>query len=241
MAVFNAEGLYYKELNEEVRECPDSFIEIENVMGQRYIGAGATDKRFLIHGIPGNALGALLDGATIEVDDNAQDAVGDTMNDGRIIVRGSVGDACGYAMRGGKIYIKGKAGYRAGIHMKAYHEKQPLLIIGENAGSFLGEYLAGGTIIVLGLKQKGKAPVGYFCGTGMHGGRIYLRCDEAPFDLPPQVSCRDAGEEEKADIAEKISEYCRLFGLCAEKLLEEHFFTLEPNSANPYKQLYTNV
>lgn len=49
-------------------------------------------------------------------------------------------DATGYAMRGGKIFVRGNAGYRAGIHMKAYKDKTPVLVIGGKAGSFLGEY-----------------------------------------------------------------------------------------------------
>mgnify|MGYP002508363490 CR=1 FL=1 len=43
------------------------------------------------------------------------------------------------------------AGYRAGIHMKAYKDKVPVMVIGGTAGSFLGEYQAGGVIVVLGL------------------------------------------------------------------------------------------
>lgn len=239
--VIDAKDKYFKDLNDEIRRCKDSAIQLYNVMGQRFIGAGSSGKSFVINGVPGNALGAYLDSSKIEVLDNAQDAVGDTMNDGEIIIHGSVGDACGYAMRGGKIYIQGKAGYRAGIHMKAYKEKQPLLIIGEAAGSFLGEYLAGGTIIVLGIGMEGKPPVGYFCGTGMHGGRIYLRADYAPADLPPQVSYRTAADEDKKEIASRISEYCVIFNIDKDEVMRHNFLVLEPNSANPYKQLYTNV
>lgn len=105
--------------------------------------------------MPGNALGAYLNGAEITVSGNAQDAVGDTMNEGKIVVHGQIGDAAGYAMRGGRIYIKGNAGYRAGIHMKAYKDKKPIMVIGGRAGSFLGEYQAGGIIIVLGLNIDG--------------------------------------------------------------------------------------
>ena len=89
-------------------------------IGQRYIGAGAGEGDYAIDQVPGNALGAYLDGAKIEVFCNAQDATGDTMNDGEIIVHGSSGDATGYAMRGGSIYIEKDAGYRCGIHMKEY-------------------------------------------------------------------------------------------------------------------------
>ena len=87
------------------------------------------------------------------------------------ITDGSIGDAAGYAMRGGRIYVRGDAGYRAGIHMKAYQNKIPLLIIGGCAGSFLGEYQAGGIIVVLGLERKGRRIVGNFPCTGMHGGQ----------------------------------------------------------------------
>jgi len=125
--------------------------------------------------------------------------------------------------------------------MKAYKEKQPLIIIGESAGSFLGEYQAGGTIIVLGLGLQGKQCVGYFCGTGMHGGKIYLAEDLPPVDLPPQVACREAGEADLKDISEKITEYCTIFSLDKEEVMSHHFLVLEPNSANPYKQLYTNI
>ena len=138
----------------------------QTVLGQRYLANGAASGRYLLRGTPGNALGAFLDGASVELFGNAQDATGDTMNDGEIIIHGNTGDACGYAMRGGSIYILGNAGYRAGIHMKAYGDKAPLLVIGGRAGSFLGEYQAGGTILVLGLGcGKESAPVGYFTGS----------------------------------------------------------------------------
>ena len=69
-------------------------------------------------------------------------------------------------MRGGEIFVNGNAGYRAGIHMKAYREKKPILVIGGRTGSFLGEYQAGGLIIVLGLNDDGKNIVGNFPCTG---------------------------------------------------------------------------
>ena len=172
---------------------------------------------------------------------NAQDATGDTMNEGAIIVHGSCGDGTGYAMRGGKLYIRDSAGYRCGIHMKAFESKQPLLIIGDRAGSFLGEYQAGGTIIVLGMNQEGKAPVGYFCGTGMHGGAIYLRCDTLPQSLPPQVAVRDANEDDKALLFELLDEYCAIFKLDKAQLLASHFYVLNANSTTPYRMMYTNV
>ena len=59
--------------------------------------------------------------------------------------------------------------------MKAYKEKIPVMIIGGHTGSFLGEYQAGGIIIVLGINTVGKPIVGNFPCTGMHGGKMFLR------------------------------------------------------------------
>lgn len=229
----------FEELNEQIRISSETDFTLYNVNGQRYIGCGLKGRNITINGVPGNALGAVLDGSTIVVNNNAQDATGDTMNDGKIFIKGDCGDAVGYAMRGGAIYILGSAGYRAGIHMKAYQEKQPLIVIGERVGSFLGEYQAGGTIIVLGLHQGGRPPVGYFCGTGMHGGHIYLRCDTVPIDLPAQVVARDATDEDKALVGEYIEPFCKKFSLDKEEVLSHHYFVLSPNSSTPYKQLYT--
>ena len=76
-------------------------------------------------------------------------------------------------MRGGKIFVKGDTGYRTGIHMKEYKDKKPSCCSGRKNGKFLGEYLAGGIIIVLGLYSE-DCPVGNFTGTGMHGSQIYI-------------------------------------------------------------------
>ena len=160
MTQLHADGKHFQLLNEEIHTCMDTDIELTGCMGQRYIASGLSGKHLRIHGIPGNALGAYLNGAEITVRSSAQDAVGDTMNAGQITITGSSGDATGYAMRGGRIFVRGNVGYRAGIHMKAYQEKVPVIIVGGETGCFLGEYQAGGTIIVLGLGSGLKAPVG---------------------------------------------------------------------------------
>ena len=236
--MLDAKNIAAKELCESIKRDQSTAMEIEHVNGQRYLAAGLGKKKLTLHGTPGNALGAYLSGATVIVQGNAQDATGDTMNDGAIIIHGSSGDATGYAMRGGRIYVKGNAGYRAGIHMKAYREKQPVLIIGGKAGSFLGEYQAGGIIIVLGLNGDGKAPVGRFVGTGMHGGKMLLRCDELPYDLPKQVAARKAAAADLEAVDQYLSEYCAAFGLNQADVEAANFFVLEPNTQNPYRQMY---
>ena len=76
--LLNVKDLDYKALNEALRQNSGD-ITIENCCGQRFIAAGMTDKNITINGVPGNALGAYLNGSTIIVNANAQDAVGDTM------------------------------------------------------------------------------------------------------------------------------------------------------------------
>ena len=237
MMSINAEGRDYQELNEQIREAGNS-CTITNCCGHRFLAAGMSNKEITIEGIPGNALGAYLNGAKITVYANAQDAVGDTMNAGRIVIHGSIGDAAGYAMRGGEIYVQGNAGYRAGIHMKEYGEKVPVLVIGGCAGSFLGEYQAGGVIMVLGLNRGNKRIVHNFPCTGMHGGELILRGDCTDITFPSQVSTRTATDEDFILIRKYVTEYCALFGTDIEEVLSSPFTVVTPDSANPYKQMY---
>lgn len=237
MSVLDAKGLDHKRLNEQIKATAGD-IQLENVLGQRFIAAGLSDKQLELHGTPGNALGAYLNGAVIQVYGNAQDAVGDTMNSGQINVFGNIGDAAGYAMRGGKIYVKGNAGYRAGIHMKAYKDLIPVMIIGGKAGSFLGEYQAGGIIIVLGLSDDEKDIVANFPCTGMHGGKMYLRSKCEGIHFPHQVTAQPADVEEMEAVKAHIEEFCEIFGYDAKEVLSADFTVITPDSRNPYKQMY---
>lgn len=235
--LIDASSLSYQTLNETVRSAGGE-CRIEGCLGQRFIGAGLSNCRISIDGIPGNALGAYLNGASIRVDGNAQDAVGDTMNAGTIVVHGNVGDAAGYAMRGGAIYVRGDAGYRAGVHMKAYGDKLPVMVIGGRTGSFLGEYQAGGIIVVLGLHTSRRPIVGNFPCTGMHGGKVFLRsaCEDVIF--PSQVTARPATSEDLEEIRPELEEFGRLFGENPEELLDAPFTVVTPDSSTPYRQMY---
>ena len=236
--IVHAGDMHFKALGDLVRGAQDREIVIENCIGQRYIGAGSSGKKIEIIGTPGNALGAYLNGTEIVVRGNVQDAVGDTMNCGSIIVHGGAGDALGYAMRGGKIFIRGNVGYRCGIHMKAYMNFKPVIVIGGRAGSFLGEYQAGGIIVVLGDGAEG-SPVGNFCGTGMHGGEMYIRGDALPKTLPPQVKAERLERFPEGEAAQLVRQWCGAFGKESERYLSSPCFRLTPDSANPYKQMYT--
>ncbi|MDR3312964.1 MAG: glutamate synthase [Oscillospiraceae bacterium] len=234
------QSMHFSALGEQLRTLAGQSVKIEHCLGQRYIAAGIKDIRVEIEGIPGNALGAYLGaGSSITVRGNAQDATGDTMSGGTITIHGSTGDAAGYGMRGGVILVEGNAGYRAGIHMKEYGETCPKLVIGGRAGDFLGEYQAGGIIVVLGLgNQAGAAPLGRFCGTGQHGGRMFIRGEVLPPELPAQVAVRKADAADRTLLQPLLAQFSAAFGADLAALESSPYFLLTPNSSNPYTDLY---
>ena len=237
MKTIEASAMDHHEINQALRDAIPA-VSLKGCLGQRFIAAGLGGRSIDIYGIPGNALGAYLNGACIRVHGNAQDAVGDTMNEGEITVFGSIGDAAGYAMRGGAIYVKGNAGYRAGIHMKAYKDKKPVLVIGGCAGSFLGEYQAGGLIVVLGLHKDSRPIVGNFPCTGMHGGAMFLRGDCTGIRFPAQVTAKTASPEDLEQILPSLNAFCDRFGNDLNRILDAPFTMITPDSRNPYKQMY---
>lgn len=235
----NARNKYYTQLNKEVKHSKDNEIMIDNCLGQRYIGTGVVGKEIIVNGTPGNALGAYLSGTNITVYGNVQDAVGDTMDSGDIVVYGSGGDTVGYGMRGGSIFIKDHAGYRIGIHMKEYKDKKPIIVIGGSAGSFLGEYQAGGTIIVLGLDRESGVPAGNYLGSGMHGNACtYLRCSEKP-EVNEFLEVLECDEKEIENILPQLERYCDYFDISLNVVLEKPFWKIVPGDRNPFDSLYT--
>ena len=236
MTEIHAAGMDFAELGEALRAAEGDIV-LDGCLGQRFIAAGMKERSVKVHGVPGNALGAYLDGADVEVFGNAQDAVGDTMNAGTIVVHGSIGDTAGYAMRGGQILVKGSAGYRAGIHMKQYRDKVPMLVIGGRTGSFLGEYQAGGIIVVLGLSGSGPIVGNYPC-TGMHGGKVFLRSDCSDVIFPSQVTVSPASEEDLVSIKPYLERFCSCFGYALEDVMGSPFSVVTPDSRNPYTQMY---
>jgi glutamate synthase domain-containing protein 3 len=233
-------GKYFQDLNEEIKDCPDDEIIVNNCNGQRYIGSGLENKVLRINGVPGNALGAYLNNCSIYINGNAQDATGDTMNSGRIFIYGNSGDATGYAMRGGAIYIKGNVGYRAGVHIKSYKELKPVIIIGGRSGNFLAEYQAGGVIVLLNLDNL-KNPAGDFIANGMHGGEIYIRnADKDALNLSSRLLSGQAEDGEILSISKNIEEFCLAFGFDYKTVISGSFLKITPDTQNPYKQLYVN-
>lgn len=239
----DATGVYYRQLNEQIRAAfaaGAETVDLQNVIGQRYIGcAMGPGGRIDIHGTPGNDLAAFMDGVEIVVHGNVQDGVGNTMNAGRIVVHGDAGDVLAHSMRGGTMLVKGYAGYRAGIHMKSYQERRPVVVVGGTGNDYLGEYMSGGLLIVLGLgREPGQLISGIYTGTGMHGGTIILGDDMPDSYLGREVGKSDLEEADLADLRKYVGEYVAAFGGSAEEILDRKFIRLTPVSRRPYGQIY---
>ena len=230
---------HFKEANEEVRaalECADT-VELNDVYAQRYLGcAMPSGKRLEIHGVPGNDMAAYMDGGEIEVFGNAQDQIGNTMNDGSIVIHGRTGDATGYAMRGGRILVRDGCGWRVGIHMKQYVSKCPAIVIGGDAGSFLGEYMAGGVIVLMGKP-------GAYLATGMHGGVIFLKHPLAQEDVPAGLVQHVAEPADIKVLTPLLQAYNTSFAKELDSEIDtsgEGYYCLRPESSRPYASMYAN-
>jgi glutamate synthase domain-containing protein 3 len=245
MLEFSAKNMSHRELNFALRQLVlsgEREIRVCGVCGHRYLGTGLPGPASItVEGVPGEDLGAFLDGCLIRVLGNAQNFVGNTMNSGQLIVHGNAGDIVGYGMRGGSLWILGNVGYRAGIHMKASHSQTPVLIVGGRSEDFLGEYMAGGVIVVLGIGCEGSTrPVGNWVGAGMHGGTIYVRGNVPGHRVGKGAKLAPCQEEDLTQLEVLLAPYCREFGLNLAALLGDPFVKLVPASPRPYGRLYVS-
>ncbi len=247
VAEIDASDLQTRELNDRLREMLLSGVgkvKIRNVCGQRYIGTRLyTPQRLMmeieIFGTPGNDLAAFLYGHKITVHGNAQDGVGNTMDAGEIVVKGRAGDVLGFSMRGGEIYVREGCGYRTALHMKEYEDKRPVLVVGGTSQDFLGEYMAGGIVILLDLQGLGHKA--RFIGTGMHGGVIYLRGTVGTAQVGGQVDISPIDDADRQVLDQYVSRFLERFpetGKSREEIMSSRFVRLSPRSKRPYSNLY---
>jgi len=240
----DASELHYRDLNAKVRaalEAGERELLIENARGQRYIGTGVTcpQAKIEITGIPGNDLAAFTSGPRIVVRGNAQDAVGNTMNAGTLVIHGDAGDLLGHSMRGGTIYVKGSAGYRVGIHMKAYGQRFPVVVVGGAVKDYAGEYMAGGLLVVLGQGvPKDQSVAGRYVGTGMHNGEMWVRKPVSAHQLGKEVGLVPIGDAEWEAFQGHLAPYCAEFGIDSGQFKRDEFVLLRPTSHRPYGTLY---
>jgi len=178
----DATNMSYRELNRRIREAFESGsreVYVRGVNGQRYLGINIPEgARLHLYGTPGNCLANFNKGGEIFVYGNAEDDVGDAMYAGRVVIHGDARDVIGQAFQGGEIFVRGSVGNRAAIQMREFQERRPFMIVGGRADDYLGEYMAGGVVMILGLGAIDRGDVqlvGKYTATGMVGGRIYVR------------------------------------------------------------------
>lgn len=181
----DARYLGYKDLNRKILEIANTKnkkeVTVVNVLGHRYIGISfpKAGLRVKLYGVVGNALANLNENNEFYVYGNVADDCCDTMQGGKVVIMGDARDVLAQTFQAGYIFVKGNAGNRVGIQMREYKDRRPYLIIGGMVDDYLGEYMAGGVIVVFGKGIKGE-PVGNFIGTGMVRGRIYIRGKVSP-------------------------------------------------------------
>jgi len=237
----DARDLDYTRLNQLIRAAVaggEKEIEVEHVLGQRFIADGLKGEvRITLNGVPGGDLGMFMSGPTCIVHGNAEHAPGNTMDAGLIVIHGSAGDAVAHSMRGGRIFVRDDIGYRGGIHMKEYDKKRPILVVGGSSRAFLGEYMAGGLIIVLGLRRA-PAVSERGIGSGIHGGEIFIRGEVPPHQLGVGATMKPAGREDRERIAPCIEEFGRHFGVDPAPLLADDYKRISPASSRPFANKY---
>ena len=239
----DAKDLHYTPLNQQIRKAVaegTKEIVINNVLGQRFIADGlkGDDVTITVNGVPGGDLAMFMSGPTVIVHGNADHAPGNTMDKGKVVIHGSAGDAVAHSMRGGRVYVRNNIGYRGGIHMKQYKEKRPIVVIGGGARAFLGEYMAGGLLIVLGL--NGVQPISeQGVGSGIHGGEIYVRGEVNDRFLGVGARQAPVTEEQMAVIRPIIEDFSREFGIDPGPLLSSAFTRIAAVSARPFASQYT--
>ena len=117
---------------------------------------------------------------------------------------------------------------------------KPVLVIGTNAGSFLGEYMAGGTIVLLGLNLKrGEKLFGTHCASGMHGGKIFVRGSFPRENLSPNIKAVSLNDDDRKELDSYIRKYCRCFDADYDEIMKKPFMKLIPETSRPYANLYT--
>jgi glutamate synthase domain-containing protein 2/glutamate synthase domain-containing protein 1/glutamate synthase domain-containing protein 3 len=145
-------------------------------------------------GSAGQSFGAFItDGLRLELDGEANDYVGKSMEGGTIVVRTpgsadepSIGNACFYGARGGTAFVTGTAGERFAVRNSGAR------VVVEGAGAHACEYMTAGSVAIIG-------PVGRNAASGMSGGEAFFLATEAelnghlgPTELRPRPLDADA-------------------------------------------------
>jgi glutamate synthase domain-containing protein 2/glutamate synthase domain-containing protein 1/glutamate synthase domain-containing protein 3 len=140
-----------------------------NIVQQRTRGESVALVTRRYSGSAGQSFGAFLtDGLVLELEGDANDYVGKSMEGGRIVVRApgkpgepAIGNACFYGARGGEAFVSGGAGERLAVRNSGG------TVVVEGAGDHACEYMTAGTVVILGQTGRNFA-------SGMSGGEVFV-------------------------------------------------------------------
>jgi glutamate synthase domain-containing protein 3 len=123
--------------------------------------------------------------------------------------------------------------------MKEYELVKPAIVIGGTAQHFLGEYMSGGVLVVLGLNLESDElhPTKHL-GTGMHGGVIYMRGHVDSTYLGKEVGQVPLESADEELLQRLVSEFAAYFQIDVQGILGVPFIKLVPRTKRPYGQLY---
>ncbi len=258
--------LYHRELNRKIREAIRdgyNWITLENVKGQRFIGAGIREKVTIeVFGDAGLDVGVFSEGTTIIVHGCSEYLLGNTLNDGELIVYGDSWDITGMGARGGRIFVMGNGGSRVGIHMKEFRDKKPVIVYGGAVKQYCGEYMAGGIIVVLGLDfsqaikdrekpvtrenidpEKIRDVEGEIAqsdlAAGIHGGTVYLRGEVLDHNLGVYAVKDEFTDEDKGVLTPVLKRFSDLFNVPMDLIWKKKFTKIRPVSSRPFGKVYT--
>jgi glutamate synthase domain-containing protein 2/glutamate synthase domain-containing protein 1/glutamate synthase domain-containing protein 3 len=149
--------------------------------------AGEAPGEIAVHyaGTAGQSFGAFLTaGIILDLDGDANDYVGKSMEGGRVVIRGFgdagepvAGNACFYGARGGEGFLRGSAGERFAVRNSGAS------LVCEGTGDHGCEYMTAGTVAVLG-------PAGKNFASGMSGGAAFVVAADAPELGSTALECR---------------------------------------------------
>ncbi|MBW3011834.1 hypothetical protein KY311_01485, partial [Candidatus Woesearchaeota archaeon] len=129
------------------------------------------------------------------------------------------------------IFIKENAGYRVGVCMKGFEEKLPVIVVGGDVKDFLGEYMSGGRIIVLGK-------AGNYIGTGMHGGIVFIKGKLEQPQLGFGAVIEELTDWDKNEIKRCLGPFCKNFNIDINKINADEFTKVVPLNNRPYMNKY---
>ncbi len=241
-ARIDGQGIYYKTLNEQIREEIErgaTEVVLDNVNGQRYIGAGLAfpGVTLTINGVPGNDLAAFMDGPTLVVNDNAQDGMANTMN--RAWSSSTATPATCSATACAAAGLRARQRGLPGGHPHEGLRGQPA---GDRRGRprarLLRRVHGGRRDRAAGSGGDGGRVVGSYVGTGMHAGVMYVRGEVAEHQLGKEVRIAEPDEADRARLRDIVTDYSRVMNLDPEPILEAPFVKIYPYTSRPYGRLY---